>query len=100
MNMRNGPTDPARRTRSAVDPEFIAIQALTFIASNPDHAERFLALSGIEYGDLRQAAADPDFLLGVMDYVVGDEPLLLLVAGETGITPEAVVQAHARMTRG
>ena len=99
MIMRNGPTGPARRTLPAVDPEFIAIQALTFIASNPDHAERFLALSGIGFGDLRRAAADPGFLLGVMDYVVGDEPLLLLVAGETGVTPEALVQAHARMTR-
>ena len=99
MIMKNGPTGPSRRTTPAVDPDFIAIQALTFIAGNPDHAERFLALSGIGFGDLRQAAADPGFLLGVMDYVVGDEPLLLLVAAEAGVTPEAVVAAHDRMTR-
>jgi hypothetical protein len=99
MIMRNGPTGPARRTRQAIDPDFIAIQALTFIASNPDHAERFLALSGIGFGDLRQAAADPGFLLGVMDHVVSDEPLLLLVAAEAGVAPEAVVEAHDRMTR-
>ena len=99
MIMKNGPTGAPRRATPAVDPDFIAIQALTFIASNPDHAERFLALSGIGFGDLRQAASDPAFLVGVMDYVLGDEPLLLLVAGEIGVTPEAVVQAHARMTR-
>ena len=99
MIMRNGPTDPSRRTTPAVDPDSIAIQALTFIADNPDQAERFLALSGIGLGDLRRAAADPGFLLGVMDYVVGDEPLLLLVAAEAGVPPEAVVRAHDLMTR-
>ena len=98
--MRNGPTGLRGRTSPAADPEFIAIQALTFIAGNPDHGERFLALSGIGLGDLRQAAADPGFLRGVMDYIVSDEPLLLLVAAEAGVTPEAVVQAHDRMTRG
>ena len=99
MNMRNDPTGPSRRKASAVDPDSLAIQALTFIAGNPDHAERFLALSGIGAGDLRRAAADPGFLLGVLDYVVGDEPLLLLVAAEVGIVPEAVVEAHDRMSR-
>ena len=99
MIMRNGPTSSPRRTPPALDPEFIAIQALTFIAGHPEHAERFLALSGIGFGDLRQAAADPGFLLGVMDHVVGDEPLLLLVAAEAGVTPEALVQAHDRMAR-
>ena len=97
--MRNGPTGPSRRKAPAVDPDFIAIQALTFIAGNPDHAERFLALSGIGSGDLRQAASDPGFLLGVMDYLVGDEPLLLLVAAEIGVSPEEVVRAHDRMGR-
>ena len=99
MIMRNGPTGPSWRATSSVDPDFLAIQALTFIANNPEHAERFLALSGIGFGDLRAAAADPGFLLGVMDHVVSDEPLLMLVAAEAGVTPETVVQAHDRMTR-
>ena len=34
-----------------------------------------------------------------MVYGVGVEPLLLLVAAEAGVTPEAVVAAHDRMTR-
>lgn len=97
--MKNGPTGRARRTTEVVDPDFIAIQALTFIAGDPDHAGRFLGLTGIGPGDLRRAAGDPGFLLGVMDYVVADEPLLLLVAAEAGVPPEAVVEAHDRMAR-
>ncbi len=58
-----------------------------------------MALTGIGAGDLRRAAADPGFLLGVMDYLVGDEPLLLQFAAEVGIAPEAVVQAHDGLAR-
>ena len=97
--MKNGSTPPWRRTAPKADADFIAIQALTFIAADPDLAERFLALSGIGPGDLRHAATDPSFLMGVMDYVVGDEPLLLRLAAEAGVPPEAVVAAHERMAR-
>lgn len=98
--MNNGPNRLKRQERQpSADPDVIAIQALTFIATNPDHAERFMALSGIPLGDVRRAAADPGFLLGVMDYLVGDEALLLLFAAESDTTPEVVVQAHDRMSR-
>jgi hypothetical protein len=99
--MNNGPNRLKRPApQPPADPDVIAIQALTFIATNPDHAERFMALSGIPLGDLRRAAADPGFLLGVMDYLVGDETLLLLFAAESGLKPEAIAAAHDRMTRG
>jgi hypothetical protein len=97
--MTNGPRAPTRRPPTGPDPDLIAIQALTFISGHPDHAERFLALTGVGLADLRRAAAEPGFLLGVMDYLVGDEPLLLLFAAESGLAPEAIVQAHDRMTR-
>ena len=38
-------------------------------------------------------AADPQFLAGVLDLVMADEPLLIAFAAEAGHTPEAVVQA-------
>ncbi|RYB04957.1 DUF3572 family protein [Lichenibacterium ramalinae] len=97
--MTNSHHGHTRRTSPGVDPDLLAIQALTFIASNPEHAERFLALSGLGPGDLRGAAADPAFLLGVMDYLVADEPLLLLFAADAGLAPEAVVAAHDRLSR-
>lgn len=97
--MKNGPHDLTRRAAPGVDPDFLAIQALTFIAGNAEHAERFLALSGLGPGDLRGAAADPAFLVGVMDYLVADEPLLLLFAADAGLSPQAVVAAHDRLSR-
>jgi len=72
----------------------LAIAALTFIAEEPERLGRFLALSGIGPESLRAAARDPDFLLGVLDHIVGDENLLLAFAGHGGIDPADVVRAR------
>jgi hypothetical protein len=47
---------------------------------------------------IRQAAADPAFLSGVLDHVAADEPLLLAVAEHIGVKPEAVMRAHAALS--
>jgi hypothetical protein len=74
--------------------ESLAIQALSFIAGEPERLGRFLALSGIDAGAIRSAAAEPGFLLGVLDYIAGDEALLLAFAGQCGIEPATVDAAH------
>ncbi len=47
--------------------EVLAIQALSFLAGEPEELGRFLALVGIGPGSLRAAAADPRFLAGVLE---------------------------------
>ena len=44
--------------------EIVAIQALSFVASEPERLGLFLAESGIGPESLRAAAADPRFLAG------------------------------------
>ena len=81
--------------------ENVAISALGFIAGRPDDLGRFLALSGIEPAGLRQAASDPAFLGGLLEFVVSDEPLLLALAGEIGVEPATVPAAlHALRPSG
>jgi hypothetical protein len=72
----------------------MAITALTFIAQDSDRLGRFLALSGLDPGNLRQAAADPAFLTGVLDYLSSDEALLVAFATDVGIDPAAVEAAR------
>jgi len=72
----------------------LAIAALTFIAQEPERLGRFLALSGIGPESLREAAREPDFLLGVLDYVVADEALLVEFAGYSTIDPADVARAR------
>lgn len=72
----------------------LAIAALGFIAGEPEQLGRFLALSGIGPDSLRAAAREPNFLLGVLDHVAGDEALLIAFAGHSGIDPGEVASAR------
>ena len=53
--------------------EIVAIQALGFIAGEPERLGLFLAESGIGPETLRTAAADPQFLASVLDFVMRDD---------------------------
>jgi hypothetical protein len=72
----------------------IAIAALTFIGEEPERLGQFLALSGIGPESLRAAAREPDFLLGVLDHLIGDEALLLAFAARDAIDPLDVLRAR------
>jgi hypothetical protein len=74
--------------------ENLAIEALSFVASDPELVSRFMALTGIEPSQLRSAAADPGFLVGVIDYYLGDESLLLAFAAHAGVQPKDIAAAR------
>jgi hypothetical protein len=74
--------------------ETVAIQALSFIAEEPERLGRFLALTGIGPESLRDAAREPNFLLGVLDHLAGDDLLLREFATQTEIVPEVVTRAR------
>src|SRR5262245_62375453 len=88
--------DPAGRQRA----EQLAVQALGYIAGEPEQLGRFLALSGLGPETIRTAARDPRFLAGVLDYLAGDERLLSAFAGHAGVTPQQVMQAHGILSGG
>jgi hypothetical protein len=73
--------------------EQIAVVALNYLASDPEHLGGFLAATGIGPHNLRDAAREPHFLAGVLRYLMQDESLLLAFAANAGFTPEMVVQA-------
>ncbi len=75
----------------------LAVQALTYLASEPERAARFLATTGLDGASIRAAAADPGFLVGVLDYVLGEEALVLEFAAEAGVDPAAIARARAAL---
>ena len=83
----------ARITRKIA--EKLAIQALTYLAGDPERLGHFLAATGIGPEMIRKAAADPSFLTGVLDHVVADEPLLLAVADHADVAPQDIEHAQA-----
>ena len=78
--------------------EKLAIQALSFLASDSERLGSFLAVTGIGPDAIRKAAADPAFLAGVLDHVVSDEPLLVAVANFAGVTPQTIEVAQATLS--
>ena len=77
--------------------ESLAIQALSFIAGEPERLGRFLAISGIGPEQIRAAAQEPLFLAGVLDHIASDERLLMAFAVETGIDPAAIGKARTAL---
>ena len=78
--------------------EVLAIQALGFIAQDEERLGRFLALTGMGPGAIREAARELHFLIGVLDYVSGDEHLLLAFAGHAGIDPGTIAIARQALS--
>ena len=74
--------------------EALALEALSFLARDPDRIARFLANAGIRPHQLRQAAGEPGFLGAVLDHLMSDEPLLLMFTENAGLEPRAVPNAH------
>ena len=74
--------------------EAIAARALGFIAGDPEELGRFLALTGIGPETIRAAAADPAFLVGVLEYLLSNEPLLISFAARENVRPTLIAAAR------
>jgi hypothetical protein len=75
--------------------EILAIQALAFIANEPDRLAGFLNVTGLTVERMRDAARQPDFLTGVLEHMLADEPLLIAFADNAAIDPGEIVRAHS-----
>jgi hypothetical protein len=78
----------------------LAIDALAFIAGDPQLLPRFLAITGIEPSRIRTAAAEPGFLAGVLAFVAAHEPTLLAFADHAGVAPTLVAEALRALPHG
>jgi uncharacterized protein DUF3572 len=86
--------DRARRQAA----EALAVAALAFLASEPEHLGDFLAATGVGPDQIRHASRDPSFLSGVLDHFSANESLLIAFAQHQGIDPTEV--ERARVTLG
>ena len=80
--------------------EDIAVQALAFLASDPELLPRFLALSGIEASAIRTAATQPGFMAGVLTFFLAHEPSLMALSQATGLAPQAIAGAARALPTG
>lgn len=75
----------------------IAADGLRFLASDEDRLARFLGLTGIDGGAIRDHVSEPTFMAGILDYLLADESLLLEWVESSGIAPEEPSLARAAL---
>ena len=74
--------------------ETVAIQALSFLATDHARLARFLAESGLGPETLRGAAKSPEFLVNVLDFVLSDDNLVKEFAEAHELKPSTVAAAR------
>jgi hypothetical protein len=83
-----------------IQAETIALQALAWIATDPDRLGRLLAETGLGPDEIRAQAADPAFLGGVLDFLLGDEAALVAFCGDAEIEPTWPARARVALPGG
>jgi len=73
--------------------EEIAILGLGFLAGDEDRLGRFLALTGAGPEALAKARTEPDVLASVLEYLLGDEQLLVEFADQHELAPASIQTA-------
>ena len=79
-------------TREAA--ETIAISGFQYLAADDDLLMRFSGVTGILVNDMREAASQPHFLAGVLDFFLSHEPDLLAWTESAQINPENIISAR------
>lgn len=74
--------------------EEVAFLAVGFVAANEESLSQFLSLSGAGLSDLRSRLQDPDFLGSVLDFILGQEELMLEFCSKNNLTPQNVWKAR------
>lgn len=72
----------------------IAVAALSFLAEDGEVLGRFLGATGLGPENLRAAAAEPGFFAAVLEYLMGDESLLLTFAERERLRPMMIAAAR------
>lgn len=78
----------------------LALLALAYLAQDEDRVARFLALTGLDAGDVGGLLGDRGFQLAVLDHLAGDEAMLMDFVAEKSLPPEAVGRARRALGGG
>jgi hypothetical protein len=77
--------------------EILALQGLGWLAGDEDGLQRFLNLSGLDVGFLRAQAGTSDMNVAILDFLLGQEDLLVRFCETTAISPKDLHLARHRL---
>jgi hypothetical protein len=64
--------------------EILALEALAWLAADEGGIARFLAASGVDTADLREAAGSPGLAVAILNFLLSHEDLLLAFCESSG----------------
>ena len=70
--------------------DVLALEGLGWLAGQDNAIERFLNQSGIDAASLRQAAGSREMNVAVLDFLLGNEELLLQFCDSADIDPKQI----------
>jgi Protein of unknown function (DUF3572) len=79
------------------DPYALALAALAAALTDERRAQRFLDLTGIDTGELRRRAGDPNLLIALIAFLEAHEPDLLSVCEAIGVKADELVAARRQI---
>ena len=77
--------------------EILALEGLGWLAGDQDAITRFMSQSGIDPVSLRDAAGSPGMGVAVLDFLLGNEDLLLAFCESAAVSPKALHQARHQL---
>lgn len=78
--------------------EIVAIRALEFLSREPEQLGLFLAETGLGPASLRSAANNPEFLAGVLEFILRDETRARAFAEASEFGAETLTAAHIALS--
>jgi len=72
----------------------IAINGLQHLAGDEEQLAKFLQLTGYDPRDLRENAGSAEFLAGILEFFMANEPALLAFCAQHSLNPEDIGKAH------
>jgi hypothetical protein len=90
--------DPFRPVRApSPDATALLLGALAWICADDDRANRLLAVTGLDSGELRARATDPAVLVATGQFLADHEPDLIACARALDCLPLDIVEAVRRL---
>lgn len=77
--------------------ETIALHGLAYLVSDEGALRGFMAHTGATVHDLRDGAASPQFLAGVLDFLLEQDDRLLAFCEQADLPPDQAQRARAAL---
>jgi hypothetical protein len=86
------------RPQTQENAEILALEGLGWLAGDETGIARFMDQAGIDAASLRDAAGSPGTGLAVLDFLLGNEDLLLRFCESAQIAPKALHLARYQLS--